>query len=181
MLLQRIHAVDENIRLAAFGAIRYAVKEPSPISLPIAAGGLGVMTGIVFLSIFFTYALVFWYGGKLIYDGTNNPSTGEPYNGGNVITVYFACIMATFALGQIAPNISFFIEGKTAGAKIFPLFEVRDDPSRIEPPLSEGPRDSGSRPTMSSIAFRKVTFSYPARPEVEVLSDVSFTINAGEK
>ncbi|KAF4751441.1 (ABC) transporter, partial [Perkinsus olseni] len=93
----------------------------------------------------------------------------------------FACIMATFALGQIAPNISFFIEGKTAGAKIFPLFEVRDDPSRIEPPLSEESRDSGLPPTMASIAFHNVTFSYPARPEVEVLSDVSFTINAGEK
>ncbi|KAF4648600.1 (ABC) transporter, partial [Perkinsus olseni] len=81
----------------------------------------------------------------------------------------------------IAPNISFFIEGKTAGAKIFPLFEVRDDPSRIEPPLSEESRDSGPPPTMASIAFHNVTFSYPARPEVEVLSDVSFTINAGEK
>ncbi|KAF4646860.1 (ABC) transporter, partial [Perkinsus olseni] len=103
--------------VVAFGAEkreteRYGAKLVAARDGEVKAGfHSGVMTGIILLCIFFTYALVFWYGGKLIYDGTNNSSTGEPYDGGNVITIYFACIMATFALGQIAPNISFFIEG----------------------------------------------------------------------
>ncbi|KAF4653145.1 (ABC) transporter, partial [Perkinsus olseni] len=73
--------------VVAFGAEkreteRYGAKLVAARDGEIRAGfHSGVMTGIVFLSIFFTYALVFWYGGKLIYDGTNNPSTGEPYNG----------------------------------------------------------------------------------------------------
>lgn len=114
----------------------------------------GVMTGIVFLSIFLTYALVFWYGGVLIYDGTINPSSGEPYNGGDVITVYFACIMATFALGQIAPNISFFVEGKTAGAKIFPLFEVIPLPQQLLPRSSSFGRYKNPQTVSSPLCLR---------------------------
>ncbi|KAF4661336.1 (ABC) transporter [Perkinsus chesapeaki] len=159
---------DDQLVLARDGGIKAGVS-------------IGFMIGVVFFCIFGTYALTFWYGGTLIYNNTINPSTGLVYTGGDILTVFFACIMATFSLGQLAPNIEYFAEGKAAGSKIFPLLEQqRTGGKHIEPPVTGPPRfDSTFK--LQSLEFQDVQFTYPARPETKVLKGVSFVIEAGQK
>jgi hypothetical protein len=51
-------------------------------------------------------------------DGAYRIAAGV-YDGGDVTTVQFATIMASFALGQAAPNFQHFVKGRVAGAKLF--------------------------------------------------------------
>jgi hypothetical protein len=49
---------------------------------------------------FFSYGLALWYGATLIANGTVNPSTGNVFTGGDVVSVFFAVLMGSFAIGQ---------------------------------------------------------------------------------
>ncbi|KAJ7950463.1 ABC transporter B family protein [Quillaja saponaria] len=75
----------------------------------LAAGtGLGMVTVIVFCS----YAFAVWYGAKLIRE--------KGYNGGTVLNVVVAVLIASMSLGQASPCISAFAAGKSAAYKIYP-------------------------------------------------------------
>ncbi|KAF4735539.1 (ABC) transporter, partial [Perkinsus olseni] len=147
-------------------------------------GGIfrGLSIGFTMAVIFWTYALTFWYGGTLIRDSVTNPSTGKPYQGGDVLTVFMSAIMATFSLAQIAPHVQAFAEGCAAGGKIFPLFEQK---ASIEPDvhrLADMPESSATTPPhLESFELEKVKFNYPARPELQVIKGVSLKIKRGEK
>jgi len=60
---------------------------------------------------FLCYALSFWYGGKLIDDGTENTMYDRPYSAGDVVVVFFSILSGSFQLGQIAPCFKDFIKG----------------------------------------------------------------------
>lgn len=45
------------------------------------------------------YALGFYYGSILIEDKTDNALTGDPYNVGDVLAIYFTIIFAAMSLG----------------------------------------------------------------------------------
>ncbi len=58
--------------------------------------------------------------------------SGKVYSGGDVMTVIFSVMMASFALGQLAPIMSTFLEGRIAAANIY---KVIDEDAVIEPKL----------------------------------------------
>ena len=59
-----------------------------------AFNGFGI--GIVFCTMFFCYALSFWYGGTLIDDDTENTMYGRPYSAGDVVIVFFCILTGSF-------------------------------------------------------------------------------------
>jgi len=103
-----------------------------------------------------------------------------------VITVLFAVMIGCFAVVQVAPRISSFVQATAAAQKIFQT--LRRVPSIDS--LDEG----GVKPDdiKGNIEFKNVTFIYPARPEsapppqpavlivVTVLKNVSFSIPTGK-
>ena len=83
---------------------------------------VGLGNGMVFGACFCTYALGFWYGGKLIADSMDdgcNPYAGDDcITGGNILAVFFSVIMGSIALGQLAPPLSAFTAAKAA---VYPM------------------------------------------------------------
>lgn len=63
---------------------------------------------------FWSYAFVLWYGGKLIYDGTINTATDKPYDAGTILTIMLCVVQSGFQVGQAAP-----IFGIIAGGTLY--------------------------------------------------------------
>ncbi|KAI9343422.1 P-loop containing nucleoside triphosphate hydrolase protein [Zopfochytrium polystomum] len=125
----------------------------------------GSSMGVVFLIIFSTYALGFWYGGSLV---------GHGMTAGDVLNVFFAIIIGAFSLGQVGPNISAI--GSAMGAAV-KIFETIDRVSPIDPT-----NESGLKPdtTQGIIEFHNVDFHYPQRPDVQILKNFSLRIMPGQ-
>lgn len=141
----------------------------------------GVSLGGVWFSILAAYGVGLYYGATLILDSrdadilcASQPLRTGCYTGGDVINVFFAIIMAAFAIAQAAPNLGSF--GAACGSAAT-IFSVIDRPVAIDN-LSE----TGETPAAVTgrVEFRNVTFHYPARPDVPVLQNFSLTIEAGE-
>jgi hypothetical protein len=47
--------------------------------------------------------------------------------GGNVVSVLFSALIGGFALGQAAPNLQYFAQGKAAGGRIFQIMHRQPD------------------------------------------------------
>ncbi|KAH8907719.1 P-loop containing nucleoside triphosphate hydrolase protein [Coniochaeta sp. PMI_546] len=124
-----------------------------------------VLFSIEFFSIFSGYGLAFWRGVRMYHSG----EIGQP---GQVITVIFAVLLAAQALTQIAPQTVIISKAAAAADE---LFRTIDRPSQIDS-LS----DSGLTPDscQGEIRFSGVCFSYPSRPAIQVLNDLSLTITA---
>jgi ATP-binding cassette subfamily B (MDR/TAP) protein 1 len=88
--------------------------------------------------------------------------------------VVFAVLMISNAIGQIAPSTSAFSQASSAASE---LFEVLDRKSLLDPHS-----DAGAKPdhVLGDIAVRNVRFSYPSRPDITVLKNVSFDIPANK-
>ncbi|CAG8595233.1 12948_t:CDS:2, partial [Acaulospora morrowiae] len=125
----------------------------------------GVAIGAVFFYIYCTYGLTFWYGSKLIADGS--------LTAGQVVTIFFAIIIGAFSLGNLAPDIQAFSFATSAGSKIFETI-------RRVPPIDVASED-GEKPQTVKGHFRleNVSFIYPARPEVQTLKNVTLDIEPG--
>ncbi|KUF91783.1 Endothelin-converting enzyme 1 [Phytophthora nicotianae] len=126
----------------------------------------GVALGFSSFIVFATYALVFWYGGKLV-DGGNITFS-------KLIRTLMAIMMSAQGVGQAASFLGDSDNAVKAGKAIVAL-------KNIEPPIDSFD-ESGLRPTQleGKIEFKNVTFRYPTRPEMTVLKNYNLTIEAGQ-
>jgi ABC-type multidrug transport system fused ATPase/permease subunit len=110
---------------------------------------------------------VVWYGITLTIKG-------EVEGVGDLISfiLYTTFIGASF--GGIAEMYAQIQKAVGATERVFEL-------------LDEVPENINSTPNLATekitgnVSFKKVSFSYPSRPEIEVLKDVNFDINFGQK
>ncbi|KAF4695163.1 (ABC) transporter [Perkinsus olseni] len=144
--------------------------------------GLGL--GLTFGAVYGAYAITFWYGGTLVRDGVINDFTDKPYTGGDVLAVFFSLIMGTFGLGQALPPLQTFQIGRSAATDIHDAVDDSSDviePS-IPPPAADGTAIADYPvPKMDTITLENVFFTYPSRPEAQVLKGVSLDIKIGTK
>ena len=112
---------------------------------------VGFGAGLLYLSIFLTNALGFWYGAKIIADQLDSHCTSNCLTGGKVMTVFFCTIMGSMALGQIAPAIGAFFTAKAAAASVFDVI------NRV--PLIDGLSDQVGSPLV--ILFYYPIYIYP--------------------
>lgn len=132
------------------------------------------------------FVLGFWYGAKLVRDGT--------VEAGHVMGVFWACLIATTNFQMCIPHLITLAKGKFAISALIALVEA---PS---PSPSNGPRErrpSVARSLLNKCkrgSFRKivpnkcageinlheVTFAYPSRSSFPALKDVTIYIPASE-
>ncbi|CAG8486333.1 2351_t:CDS:2 [Paraglomus occultum] len=121
--------------------------------------------GAIFFFIYCAYSLAFWYGSRLLMQDQLSP--------GIIVNVFFAVIIGSFALGHIAPDLQAFSFAIGAGSKIFETI------NRV-PPIDSMSEDGLKLEKIKGrIQVKNVSFIYPARPNKQVLDDVSIDIEPG--
>eukprot|EP00931_Biecheleriopsis_adriatica_P061606 TRINITY_DN3704_c0_g1_i2.p1 TRINITY_DN3704_c0_g1~~TRINITY_DN3704_c0_g1_i2.p1 ORF type:complete len:1295 (-),score=340.44 TRINITY_DN3704_c0_g1_i2:505-4389(-) len=129
--------------------------------------GLGM--GYIWFVYFCAMALAFWFAMTLVYDGSEDLSTGK------VMSCFFCVLTVGFTIGQIFPGIGGIVAAQTSMARFF--YIINND-SPIQKRLKD---DRETIDTIDSMELKDVHFAYPARPEVNVLSGLNLTIKKGQK
>ncbi|ORX65020.1 P-glyco protein [Basidiobolus meristosporus CBS 931.73] len=132
--------------------------------------GLGL--GLMMMVVYFTYALGFWYGSRLIYDHT---MTSE-----QVLNVIISLMLGAMSLGTASPYMSSISSAQGAAAKVYEIIERQ---SMIDPSSDEGRRIDYSNPEKSLqgyIEFQDVSFTYPCRLDVPILKNFNLQVKPGQ-
>ena len=126
----------------------------------------GISVGIMFLVMFSSYGLAFWYGATLI-------NSGEITAGG-IVNVFFAVIMGAMGLGQAAPSFTALAAARGAAYEIFKTVDRVPDIDTLS--------ETGEKPQeiKGDISFKGIFFNYPKRPEVPILQGLTISVAAGE-
>ncbi|KAJ3958572.1 hypothetical protein N0V92_004845 [Colletotrichum tropicale] len=131
------------------------------------------------------YAFAYWWGSKQIVEGRATQT--------QFLIILVAMLVGAQLWGQmfsLAPEVT---RARMAASRIFSLLDLdksETDPSSktedskgkekdVEALANPSPRPSPGKGGVS-ITFRNVSFSYPARPEVQILDKMSFTIQPGQ-
>ncbi|CAN8295898.1 unnamed protein product [Cochlearia groenlandica] len=126
--------------------------------------GLGF--GFSFFILFCVYATSFYAGARLVEDGKTT------FN--NVFQVFFALTMAAIGISQsstFAPDSS---KAKVAAASIFGIIDRK---SKID---SSDETGTVLESVKGDIELRHLSFTYPARPDIQIFRDLCLTIRAGK-
>jgi ATP-binding cassette, subfamily B (MDR/TAP), member 1 len=88
--------------------------------------------------------------------------------------VFFAVLIGSFSVAEIAPNLQAFTLALSACEKIYETID------RV--PEIDIYSDKGERPKQVDgiLEFRNVNFIYPSRPEVQVLENINLVIPHGK-
>lgn len=127
---------------------------------------LGLALGFSQGAMYGAYTLTLWFGAYLVQQGKSNF--------GDVYKIFLILVLSSFSVGQLAglaPDTSM------AATAIPSVFEILN-----RKPLIEDDKQKGKKSERSSafdIEFRRVTFSYPSRPEMIVLRNFSLKIKGG--
>ncbi|KAL5007363.1 hypothetical protein ScPMuIL_016169 [Solemya velum] len=128
----------------------------------------GLSGGVIWLLVFCAYALGFWYGGKLSRDEPEN------YTIGRVLIVFFSVIIGAFSIGHASPSLQSLAMARGAAHAIYDLIDTYQ--------VIDSSSTKGDKPTTATgnIEFKGVSFTYPSRPDVKVLKNVSFQVSRGQ-
>ncbi|GMF41306.1 unnamed protein product [Phytophthora lilii] len=132
---------------------------------------LNKVTAFVFsvfmASMWVMYSIGLWYGGWKASKGHSSP--------GDVFAAFFGVLMGTGSLGQISPNIAAVSKAVGAAEE---LFAILDTASAI----NAEKKDEGIIPDTCEgrIEAVNVNFTYPSRPEAQILRDYNVTIEPGQ-
>ncbi|XP_075244761.1 ATP-dependent translocase ABCB1-like isoform X2 [Convolutriloba macropyga] len=126
----------------------------------------GLSLGCVFIVMFSSYALAFWYGPRLIAAGELDVS--------GMMTAFFSVLIGAMSIGNAFPGLNDIAMCKGAAAFLIAV-------NKRKPPI-DCFDESGVKPSTvkGKISFRNINFWYPTRPDVQVLKKVSFDVNQGE-
>lgn len=129
-----------------------------------AAGFRGAFISFIIFALFGGIVAVMWYGASLV-------SSGEMSIGDLVsFVLYTTFIGASIAgLGDIYGQVQ-----KAVGSSERVLEILEEEPETSQPATNSERMQGG-------VDFNQVAFSYPTRPEAQVLKNISFHIAAGEK
>ncbi|XP_027102097.2 ABC transporter B family member 15-like [Coffea arabica] len=126
--------------------------------------GVGLGTSNSLMSL--TWALDFWYGGKLI---------GEGELGAKALFQTFMILVST---GRVIADAATLTNDLAKGSEaVGSVFAVLDRYSSIEP---EDPEGHKPNKVTGHVELRDVDFAYPSRPDVIIFSGFSLKIQAGK-
>lgn len=147
---------------------RYRSKIKEIVKIAIKGGQYrGYFASFIILCLFGSIVAVVWFGVTLII-------SGEMTDVGELISFVLYSIFVGASFGGIAELYAQIQKAIGATERVFELLE--ENPEKInDMPNHEIQKIKGE------VAFQNVAFSYPSRKEIQVLKDVSFTADFGQK
>jgi len=131
---------------------------------------LGICLGVVFAVSYIIYGAAFFFGVRFVNKENN------PRDAGDILNVLMAVIMACNTLNSLTSNITTFTDACAAAGSLFGIIDRL--PKDIEIKTEGDKKDDDT--INGTIEFRDVHFSYPSRPDTEVLRGLSFTCKPGQ-
>ena len=125
------------------------------------------LTAVVIFLVFASIVLVLWVGAQDVLD--------QRITAGRLSQFLLYAVFAAGALGEMSQMFGEISQAAGAAERLKELLAVK--PVITAPPHPTPlPKHGGGE-----VAFDRVRFAYPARPETSVLDDVSFNVRPGEK
>ncbi|CAI4232536.1 unnamed protein product [Auanema sp. JU1783] len=146
---------------------RYETQLHKARKLGIRKAYVNSMFAAVPLALMFgTMALAFWYGTKLVVDGTVSPGT--------IFGVFWAVMLGTIRISSAAPQLESLLSAKLSLQEILAVIDRK--------PEINSQSSNGSKPDKLNghIWVENLEFAYPSRPSVQILKDVSFEVLPGQ-
>ncbi|KAG5439320.1 hypothetical protein PCK2_000856 [Pneumocystis canis] len=126
-----------------------------------------IQQGLVRFVVLSMFIQGFWYGSHLVIS--------KEVSAGNVLTVFWACLMAAFSIQTIIRYLACIEEGKISGFDLQNAFKEK---------TNEQPFNSHNyfypEKCNGSVIYDSVSFSYPLRPEKMILKNVSMIFPEGK-
>ncbi|CAK9144507.1 unnamed protein product [Ilex paraguariensis] len=145
----------------------YHKKSEGPVRAGIKQGFIsGAAFGLSMLFLFLVYAATFYAGAQLVDAGKTTFH--------EVFQVFYGLTLTAVGISQsssLAPDSS---KARSGAASVFSLLDQKSD--------IDSSGDSGATPdnVKGDIEFRHVSFKYPARPDVQIFSDLFLAIHSGK-
>ena len=109
-------------------------------------------------------ALVLWRGGRMVID--------KALTQGDLVSFFFYTMTVAFSLGALSELWADFMRASGAAQRVFELLDRQ--------PAIEAAGGDQLPAVSGRVALEEVSFRYPTRPDVGVLSSVSLEIRSGE-
>jgi ABC-type multidrug transport system fused ATPase/permease subunit len=146
---------------------RYKKKISEVVKVAIKGGNYrGYFASFIIFCLFGTIVAVVWYGVTLSI-------TGEMTVGELISFVLYSTYVGASS-GGIAELYTQIQKAVGATERVFELLE--EIPEKIS-----SAKDASKEKIKGNVTFKNVAFTYPSRKEIQVLNDVSFSANFGQK
>ena len=146
---------------------RYKGRINEVVKIAIKGGQLrGYFASFIIICLFGTIVAVVWYGVQL--------SIGGEISVGELFTFILYSSYVGASSGGIAELYAQMQKAIGATERVFELLD--ETPENIK-----GTNNLSPEKIKGNVTFKNVAFSYPSRREINVLKDVSFTANFGQK
>ena len=152
-----------------FESKRYAEKLNQSVALAVkGATYRGIFASFIIFAIFGAVIVVIWYGASLV--SINEISVGD-------LTTYI--LYSMFVAGSMGSFPELYASLQRALGASERVLEILDEPKED---LQVNEEDKEIKIALhGDIVFDHVSFSYPTRPDLTILKDISFHVEAGKK
>jgi ATP-binding cassette, subfamily B (MDR/TAP), member 1 len=139
----------------------------------------GFTTGLGQFVMMAMFVQGFWFGAKLVREGSASP--------GDVMAVFWACLIATSNMQMCIPHFIILAKGKVSMASLLALIGSSSGPAKFAKRPRGFYRNNPQslrkiipRDCLGELAMQTVSFTYPTRPTLPVLQDVTIFLPANE-
>lgn len=161
--VQAVQAFGQEPRIAE--TFNSATQEAFAAAAARAKGRAFLTAAIIFLA-FGAIIGILWYGAQEVLSGEMTPGTLGQF------LLYAA--FAAGAMGSLSEVWGELQLAAGAAERLSELLDTRRDILEPETPLAM------ALPALGAVTFDKVSFTYPSRPDDEVLKNLSFSVKPGE-
>ncbi|MFD2514401.1 ABC transporter ATP-binding protein [Pontibacter locisalis] len=128
----------------------------------------GAFITFIIIGLFGGIILVIWYGATLVANGDIEP--------GSLISFVLYTVFIGASVGGLGELYGKVQSALGATERILEILQEQEEPTdKGIRPLDQTPKVNGD------IVYNQVAFSYPTRPDIQVLRDINFSVKAGEK
>jgi ABC-type multidrug transport system fused ATPase/permease subunit len=130
-----------------------------------AAPLMGLMMSPLMIGQYGTFAIAFWFGIKQF-------SEGKSTDIGVIVVVLFSVMMAIMNMSRVVSPIIAIAKASSAATELFITIDapVPNTAGMKEPDITAN----------ANISFQNVAFSYPSRPNVQILGGLDLDLEAGK-
>ncbi|KAJ8127411.1 hypothetical protein O1611_g6224 [Lasiodiplodia mahajangana] len=137
------------------------------------AVAVGIQSGLLYFIAFAACGLAYWQGSITIADVVAGRIEGTSV--GSIYTIIFILVDASIVISQVSPYLQIF---SSAAATLDKLKADIDRQSKIDGTVEAPPHPDDI--FKGDVRLENVTFTYPSRPDVPVIQDVSLQFPGGQ-